>query len=498
MALALDGYVRVSRVGARDKSDGFISPDVQEQAIRDWGSRTGVAIVMQPHELNVSGGTMDRPVFGTIIERIRSGKSGGLVVYKLDRFARTLLGALNTLEELGRYDATFASATEPQLDYVTPSGRAFVNQLFVFAQFTRETLKESWHVTQRHAIEKGIHISPNGFLGYDLGEGRRLVPNDQAAVIREVFERRADGETWGILAEWLQGVAPRNDGTIWTPVAVQRLTAKRVYRGEASRFVTQDKDGRGPIINPDAHEAIVSEDLWQRAQMKPRVPRSGPNGSLPLLSGLVRCAGCRYSMSIGRGPKGERLYRCRRRHASGTCPQPAHVMAESLEDCVEGLVLSEIDGVAQLVPDSADRDRVIAELNQARADLEGFRRDRGARRRLGPAWLEWLDDYLKAVSNLEAELDQIDQRAGVGRDGLTRDHYRELGVDDRREVLGGFLDTIMVRPSRGRGRNVDPVDRRVRVLWRGEGPVDLPKRRVVNQIVSFKFEDDVEAGVPAA
>jgi site-specific DNA recombinase len=489
MALPLDGYVRVSRVGARDKSDGFISPDVQEQAVREWGARTGVEIVMQPHELNVSGGTMDRPVFGAIMQRIRSGKSGGLVVYKLDRFARTLLGALNTLEELGRYDATFASATEPQLDYVTPSGRAFVNQLFVFAQFTRETLKESWHVTQRHAIMQGIHISPNGFLGYDLGEGRRLVANDQAPVVKEIFERRADGETWGRLAEWLQTAAPRQNGTIWTPVAVQRLTAKRVYRGEASRFVTQDKDGRGPIINPEAHDAIVSEDLWQRAQMKPRVARSGPNGSLPLLSGLVRCAGCRYSMSVGRGPKGERLYRCRRRHASGTCPQPAQVIAESLEGYVEGLVLSEMDGVARLVPDSAERDRVVPELEQARADLEDFRRDRGARRRLGGAWLEWLDDYLKAVSDLEAELERIDQRSGTGLEGLTRDHYLDLDVDDRREVLGGFIDTIMVRPSRGRGRNVDPVERRARVLWRGEGPSDLPRRRVINEIVSYSFDE---------
>jgi site-specific DNA recombinase len=500
MALPLDGYVRVSRVGARDQSDGFISPDVQEKAIRDYCARQEVAVVMQAHELNVSGGTMDRPIFNQILDRIRSGKSGGLVVYKLDRFARTLIGALNTLEELGRYDATFASATEPQLDYVTPSGRAFVNQLFVFAQFTRETLKESWHATQRHAIEQGIHISPNGFLGYDAGEGRRLVPNDQAQIVRELFERRADGETWGTLARWLQAAAPRDDGTLWTPVAVQRLTAKRVYRGEASRFVKQDKDGRGPIVNREAHAALVSEDLWQRAQMKPRVARSGPNGSLPLLSGLVRCAGCRFVMSVGRGPKGERLYRCRRRHASGVCPRPAQIMADALEAYVEGLVLTELDDLTQLVPDSTERDEITAQLTDARNDLDSFRQDRAARRRLGETqWLDWLDDYLNAVTELEGQLEQLNQRASAVRDGLTREHYSALSVDDRREVLGGFVDTIMVRPSRGRGRNVDPVERRARVLWRGDAPDDLPRSRVVNPIVSFSFdEDNVVTGVASA
>jgi site-specific DNA recombinase len=414
MALPLDGYVRVSRVGGRDQTDGFISPDVQERAIREWSARGGVEIVVQPHELNVSGGTMNRPIFNSILERIRAGQSGGLVVYKLDRFARTLLGALNTLEELGRHDATFASVTEPALDYTTPSGRAFVQQLFVFAEFTRSTLKESWAVAQRHAIDRGIHISPNGYLGYDLGSDRRLVPNAQSPIVVEVFRRRADGETWGRLADWLGAVAPRPDGTVWTPLAVQRLTAKRVYRGEASRYVVQDIDDRGPIINPDAHPALVTEELWRGAQMTPRVAKSGVDGKpLPLLSGLVRCAGCRYS-------------------------------------------------------------------------------------KLGAEWHEWLDTYLQAVRESEAELGRVEQLAGASHEGFTGELYRSLTVDERREVLGGFLDTIMVRPSRGRGRNVDPVDRRVRVLWRGQGPTDLPRRRVVNEIRSFSFEQDVEAGISSA
>jgi len=500
MALPLDGYVRVSRVGARDQTDGFISPDVQEGAIREWSARGGVEVVMQRHELNMSGGTMDRPVFNAILDRIRNGQSGGLVVYKLDRFARTLLGALNTLEELGRHDATFASVSEPQLDYTTPAGRAFVQQLFVFAEFTRSTLKESWAVAQRHAIDRGIHISPNGYLGYDVGPHRRLVPNTQAPIAIEVFRRRGElGESWATVADWLQETAPRADGTIWTPQAVQRLCAKRVYRGEASRYVVQDIDGRGPIVNPNAHPALVTEETWQAAQMNPRVARGGNNGKpLPLLSGLIRCAGCRYSMSLGYAPDGRHMYRCRRRHASGTCPRPAQVITDAIEKYIEELVLEEIDGTAKLVPDSSERDRVIAELQQAREDLDGFRRDRAARRKLGAEWHEWLDTYLAAVREKQSELERIDQRTGAGQAGLTRDHYLGLPVDERREVLGGFIDTVMVRPSKGRGRNVDPIKRRVRVLWRGQGPSDLPRRRMVNPIVSFEFEDDIEPRIATA
>jgi site-specific DNA recombinase len=498
MALPLDGYVRVSRVGARDQTDGFISSDVQERAIREWAERNGVQIVMQPRELNVSGGTMDRPVWNEIMGRIRNGQSGGFVVYKLDRFARSLLGAITTLEEIGRHGATFASVTEPQLDYTTPAGRAFVQQLFVFAEFTRSTLKESWHVAQRHAIERGIHISPNGFLGYDVGPDRRLVPNQQAPIAVEVFRRRRAGGTWGSLAEWLNVVAPKADGTLWTAVAVQRLCAKRVYRGEASRYVDQDVDGRGPIVNRNAHPPLVTEEEWQTAQMNPRIAKGKTGKPLPLLSGLGRCAGCRYSLSVGRGPKGERLYRCRAKHASGTCRSPASILADAIESYVENLVLEEIDGTAKIVPDSQERERVLADVEQARADLDDFRRDRAARRKLGAEWHDWLDTYLTAVRDLEAELDRVDQRIGVASEGLTRDHYLDLPFDDRREVLTGFIDCVMVRRSRGRGRNVDAIETRVRILWRGQGPADLPRRRVVNEIRSFDFEDHVEAGVAAA
>jgi DNA invertase Pin-like site-specific DNA recombinase len=497
MTLPLDGYVRVSKVGGRG-GEGFISPEVQERAIREWAERSGVEVVIKPHELNVSGGTMDRPVFNEIMERIRQGKSGGIVVYKTDRFARSVQGATTTLAEIGKHNARFASASEPTLDYSSPHGQAFLNMLFVFAEFVRSSIKESWAVTQRNAIERGIHISPSNYFGYDRVDGR-LVPNGDGPTVREVFLRRGAGESWGSLAEWLDEVAPKPDGRLWTGQTVQRLCKKRVYRGEASRYVDRDVDGRGAIVNPKAHPALVTEAEWQAAQMNPRVAKGGRKDGrpLPLLSERIRCAGCRFSMSLGRGPKGELLYRCRGKHASGACPSPASVLADTIEEFVEGAVLAELDGVVRIVPSSADRDRTVERLEQARADLDGFRRDVKARRKLDEQWYEWLDSYLTAVRDAEAELDRLNAQVGAVSQGLTRDHYLALPQDDRREVLGGFIDTVIVRRSRGRGRNVDPVDRRARILWRGEAPPDLPRPRVSSPIVSFEFDDDVEAGVVA-
>ena len=364
---SLSGYVRVSKVGGRG-GEGFISPDVQERAIRDWSERTGNAVVIERHELDVSGGTMDRPVFNEIMEKIRAGKSDGIVVYKLDRFSRSLIGAVKALADLGAHDAVIASATEPGLDYTTPAGRAFMQQMFVFSEFVRSGLKESWATAAEHAIGRGVHISPTVPLGYDRDDGGRLIPNDQAPIAAEIFRRRGEGEGWGKIAAWLNSTGvekPR--GTAWIGSNIQDLCAKRVYRGEASRYVEQDVDGRGPIVNPDAHPALVTEPEWRAAQMDVRLPPRSGGGekSLPLLSGLIRCAACRYSMSAGNA-HGTAAYRCRRDHASGRCPEPAIITREAIEGHVEQTVLAEIDGMAKIVPDSHDRDRALAELDQAR------------------------------------------------------------------------------------------------------------------------------------
>jgi hypothetical protein len=264
--------------------------------------------------------------------------------------------------------------------------------------------------------------------------------------------------------------------------------------------VHQDVDDRGAIVVRDAHPALVAEEEWRAANVKARPVGGALVGeSDALLAGLIRCAGCRYSLTLGRGPKGERLYRCRRPHASGTCPSAASVIAEHIEEHVEAAVLGEVDGLARLVPDSGERDRAMEALQRTRDDLHSFRRDRAARRKLGAQWHDWLDDYLRAVREAEAELQRVDGRVAAVSEGLTRDHYLALPTAERREVLGGFLDTVFVRRSVGRGRNVDPIDKRSRILWRGQAPDDLPRRRVVNPVIPFDFDEhDVEAGMATA
>ena len=505
-----EGYIRVSRVGDR-AGESYISPTLQERAIRSWAASKKIGVEVRAPEENVSGAQMDRPIFNEVMGRIRRGESRGIVVYKLDRLARTLVGGYSTLSELAELDAEFASATEPEFDFVSPQGRMFLGLQLLLAEYFRELTKESWAASARSAVERGVHVAPYGAFGYDRGSDGRLQPNEFAPLVAEAFRLRADEQwTWQAIANWLeaQGAELANERR-WTANAVQRLCRRRVYLGEAFWSLHQNQDGREPSVNRDAHPPIVSQEHFDGAQMD-AANRFGGTGNArpdtpePLLGGLIRCAGCRYTMSQGWAKDRLRIYRCRGKYAGGRCPAPSTVKAEAVEDYVEAAIRAELADRRtryQAVPTDADLGDANGAVDEARADLDGFRRDTKARRRLGAAWSDWLDEYLKALRSAEQHRDEITSRLEQSAEGMTVDLYDQLDRPARRSVIAGFVDVVFLRRSSGgRGRHAPPVSERALILWAGQGPTDLPKRRRFGgPIRSFPWaEGKVEPGSPVA
>jgi site-specific DNA recombinase len=329
-ALLLDAYIRVSKVAGRG-GESFISPSVQRERIESWAQLHGQKVTWHEPDLDASGGTMRRPVFDLIMERIRSGQSAGMIVAKLDRFARTLAGALGTLEEFERHGATLVSVAD-NLDLSTPVGKAFLRILLVFAELERDRIRDSWDTATSSAVDRGIHIAKFAPVGYVKGTDKRLVPSDDAAAIHEAFVLRAAQWSRTEIARRLDKTAPRPNGGRWTPPMVERIIKNRVYMGYAYR---------GEQVNPTAHLPIVTAAEWHAANLAP--VRAAPRGKRPnLLGGIVRCADCRYVLAPGlsgfdRGSKQVLSYRCRRIHTAGVCPSPANVNAQKLEHYVESI-----------------------------------------------------------------------------------------------------------------------------------------------------------------
>jgi DNA invertase Pin-like site-specific DNA recombinase len=460
--LRLDAYIRVSKVAGRSGSS-FISPEVQREQIERWAKAHGHTLSWHEPELDVSGGSMSRPVFDQIMQRIRTGQSDGVIVAKLDRFARTLVGALGTLEEFERHSAVLISVAE-NLDLSTPMGKAFLRILLVFAELERDRISENWGTATNNAIARGVHIAKFTPIGYDKGPDKRLVPNAEAAAIREAFLMRGAHKTRTEIARRLDEIAPRPKGGRWTTSNVERIIKNRVYIGEAYR---------GEAVNPDAHEAIVSFAEWQAANLAP--VRAAHRGKKPnLLGGIARCAGCRYVLApqvYGWGrPTPTRAYRCRAVHSAGACPEPANIPRDALDRYVETVWREQMANQAlSIKQDSQALQAAVTALEAAEEELTAFASDLTARRVLGSGYHAALEARAAAVDQAQSEL----QRASALAPNIDAiEGYDSLPVEDRKRILSSSIDAVIVK----RGHARAPVEERVTILWRGEGPDDLPRR----------------------
>jgi DNA invertase Pin-like site-specific DNA recombinase len=326
--LCVDGYVRVSQVGKR-KGERFISPAVQRELIESWAAMRGARVLEVFEELNESGGREDRPLLERALGRVESGISQGIVVSKVDRFGRSLISGLAAIERV-QVSGGIVVSVQDGLDTSTGPGRLVLRILLSLAEWESERIGAAWEQAHARAIKRGVYGGPGAPLGYRRARSGRLRPDPMtAAMVAEVFRRRADGETGAALARWLeaQGARTLRGNVGWTSQTLARLLHNRVYLGEI-RY--------GSHVNEHAHPALVDAATWEAAQHPRRAVVSRRRDQAQLAQ-LVRCAGCSLVMSPCWHPRREAwlAYICQRHSAAGRCPAPALIGATYLEAYVE-------------------------------------------------------------------------------------------------------------------------------------------------------------------
>src|SRR5579884_1378371 len=251
VAATADGYIRVSRRAGRE-GGSFISPEVQRQKIAGWAKLHDIEIVQWWEELDQSGAKLERPLFQQAVERCERGETGGIVVARLDRFARSAVDALESIKRLNQAGARLVSV-EDNFDGSTPMGRFAIGILTLIAELELERIKENWTTAVRSAVERGIHISARVPVGYQRNpQTKQLELHERAAAaVAEVFRRRALGASWTELADYLKQneVYPASGNRHWSKVGVAALVRNRVYLGQARS---------GSVVKEQAHPAIVT------------------------------------------------------------------------------------------------------------------------------------------------------------------------------------------------------------------------------------------------
>jgi DNA invertase Pin-like site-specific DNA recombinase len=145
---ALGLYARVST------SDQQTIP-LQIRALREYAVRRGWTIALQVKE--VGSGASERQLREKLLEAARRREIDVVLVWRLDRWGRSVADLLATLQELEHIGVGFVSLTEA-LDLTTPAGRAMAALLAVFAEFEREILRERVRAGLAHARQNGQQL----------------------------------------------------------------------------------------------------------------------------------------------------------------------------------------------------------------------------------------------------------------------------------------------------------------------------------------------------
>src|SRR6266545_4010601 len=110
---------------------------MQSRAMREYAARRGWTITAQVRE--VGSGAAKREAREKLLDAARRREIDLVLVWRLDRWGRSVTDLLATLQELEHLGVGFVSLTEA-LDLTTPAGRAMAGLLAVFAAFEREIL----------------------------------------------------------------------------------------------------------------------------------------------------------------------------------------------------------------------------------------------------------------------------------------------------------------------------------------------------------------------
>src|SRR5664280_1882094 len=144
---------------------------LQIRALREYAARRGWTIALQVKE--VGPGTSQRELRERVLDAARRREIDVVLVWRLDRWGRSVTDLLATLQELEHLGVGFVSLTEA-LDLTTPAGRAMAGLLAIFAEFEREILRERTRAGLAHARQNGKKLGRPITAGLHTTQVRKL------------------------------------------------------------------------------------------------------------------------------------------------------------------------------------------------------------------------------------------------------------------------------------------------------------------------------------
>ncbi|HEU3501305.1 TPA: recombinase family protein [Streptococcus pneumoniae] len=312
-----------TRVSTSIQIEGY-SLEAQKSRMKAFAIYNDYEIVGEYEDAGKSGKSIEgRIQFNRMMEDIKSGKDGVsfVLVFKLSRFARNAADVLSTLQIMQDYGVNLI-CVEDGIDSSKDAGKLMISVLSAVAEIERENIRIQ---TMEGRIQKAREGKWNGGFapyGYKLEDGKLFINEEEAVAIRTIFDQYVN-TTIGAngISKYLEnhGIRkiPRQNGKnpLFDAGLIRKILKNPVYNGKIAfgrrtlekvhgtrneyKQVEQDEY----LISEGIHEAIVSDEVWQAAQVKLKSQakkyehvNKGKDTRTHLLSGIVKCPICGVGM----------------------------------------------------------------------------------------------------------------------------------------------------------------------------------------------------------
>lgn len=277
-------YIRVSTL--EQAQEGYSVGEQKERLIayckaKDW------LIADIYVDGGYTGSNLNRPGIQKLISE--TNKFDLVLVYKLDRLSRSQRDTLYLIEEVFRPKGVDFISMQESFDTSTPFGKAMIGLLAVFAQLEREQIKERTWMGRVARAKTGLHHGGGNIpIGYEYEDGKLIVNPYEAEQVRKIYEWYLAGASLKGITDRLQDEGYTNKYSSYNSwSSVRNILGNETYTGTL-HF--------GDIVVEDAHEAIISKEQFNAAQIL-RGKRQEQYGSTAfqskhLLTGLLFCGHC--------------------------------------------------------------------------------------------------------------------------------------------------------------------------------------------------------------
>jgi len=147
-------YVRVSTT---DQANEGYSLSAQERALKEYVKSKGWRVHRIYRDEGVSGRTIDRPAFKKLMDAAQRGMFDVVVVYKLDRFGRSLKDLITSINSLKEWDVDFVSLGD-SIDTSTATGKLTFHIIGAIAEFESSLISERTKAGMAEAKRQGKHV----------------------------------------------------------------------------------------------------------------------------------------------------------------------------------------------------------------------------------------------------------------------------------------------------------------------------------------------------